>query len=216
MTDPPVLVGAVVLAAVTSLSAARPVRRRCGRVSNCRELYEGPAFDRCQIEATLERNQTTQWRVFFGEVRADANSGWSAIRPSSGCAQATAERAAATWTLRGSPYFLVDVAVGKAGVSGREVLIEAALSIQKLTSFAQGGAPVYEMSAEKRTLRVPEGGSAVVPILIASPREVDELGVRELLLKFRASAVGSGRRSSTAKSRSRPTFRGEIFSTAEP
>jgi formylglycine-generating enzyme required for sulfatase activity len=193
MTDRRVFVGAVVLAAVTIAQPAVPARAApvWTRLELVENSAEGPAFDRCQIEAMLEKNQTAHWRVFFGEVRGDTGSGWSAIRPSSGCAQVGADHEPATWTLRGSPYFLVDIAVGKAAASGREVLIEAGLSVQKLTGFAPGGAPVYETSTEKRTLRVPEGGSGVVPILIASPREVDELGVRELLLKFRASALGA-------------------------
>jgi formylglycine-generating enzyme required for sulfatase activity len=175
--------------------AARSVPARAATVRTRLELVEntaeGPAFDRCQIEATLEKGQTARWRVFYGEARADSNSGWSAIRSSSGCAQLGTGHAATTWTLRGSPYFLVDVALGQAGVSGREVLIEAAFSVQRLTGFAQDGTPTYETRTEKRTLRVPEGSSAAVPILVASQRETDEFRVRELLLKFRASTAGS-------------------------
>src|SRR5262245_36359184 len=137
----------VVVCAVLSafMIAACSFPARAGSVWTRLELVEntaeGPAFDRCQIEATLEKSQTARWRVFYGEARADANSGWSAIRSSSGCAQAGTEHAATTWTLRGSPYFLVDIVVGQASVSGHEVLIEAAFSVQSLTGFAQGGAP---------------------------------------------------------------------------
>jgi len=183
-----VVLSALLIAASSSPARAAPVWTHLELVEN---TAEGPAFDRCQIEATLEKSQTARWRVFYGEARADANSGWSAIRSSSGCAQAGTEHAATTWTLRGSPYFLVDIVVGQASVSDREVLIEAAFSVQRLTGFAQGGAPAYETRTEKRTLRVPEGGSAVVPILVASAKETDEFRVRELLLKFRASATGS-------------------------
>ncbi len=179
---------AFMIAASGVLARAAPVWTRLELVEN---TAEGPAFDRCQIEATLEKGQAARWRVFYGEARADADSGWSAIRSSSGCAQVGSEDAATTWTLRGSPYFLVDVAQGQASVSGREVLIEAVFSVQRLTGFAQSGAPAYETRTEKRTLRVPQGGSAVVPILVATEKETDEFRVRELLLKFRASAAGS-------------------------
>lgn len=171
-----------------SPAAAPPIWVRVELVEN---TAEGPAYDRCQIEAALGRGQTARWRLFYGEARADSNFGWSAIRSSSGCAQAALEHAATTWALRGSPHFLVDVALGPASVSGREVLIEAAFSVQRLTGFAQGGAPTYETRTEKRTLRVPEGTSAVVPILVASEKEIDEFRVRELLLKFRANALAS-------------------------
>jgi len=167
---------------------AAPVRTRLELVEN---TAEGPAFGRCQIEATLEKGQTARWRVFYGEARPDSDSGWSAIRSSSGCTQVGSEHAATKWTLRGSPYFIVDMALGQANLSDPEVLIEAAFSIQRLTGFAQGGIPDYESKTEKRTLRVPEGSSAVVPILVASQRETDEFRVSELLLKFRASAAGS-------------------------
>jgi formylglycine-generating enzyme required for sulfatase activity len=149
---------------------------------------EGPAFDRCQADATLETGRTTHWRVFYGEVRADSRSGWAAIRSQSGCALAGSERAAATWTLRGSPYFLMDVTLGQATVSGREVQVEVAFSAQKLTGFP-GGAPAYETKTDKRTLRIPEGGIAAVPILVANPKETDQFRVRELILKFRAAGA---------------------------
>jgi len=175
--------------------AAGTVQARSASVWTRLELVEntaeGSAFDRCQIEATLEKDRTTRWRLFYGEARADSSSGWSAIRSSSGCAQAGAEPASRMWTLRGSPYVLMDVAVGPARVSGHEVLIEAAFSFQNLTGFALGGAPVYQTRTEKRVVRVPEGGSAVVPILAASQKETDEFRVRELLLRFRASAAGA-------------------------
>ena len=183
-----VVLPSFLIAACSVQASAAPVWTRLELVEN---TAEGPALDRCQIEATLKRAQTARWRLFYGEARADSSSGWSAIRSSSGCAQAGTGPAATAWTLRGSPYFLVDVAVGQASVSGHEVLIEAAFSVQKLTGFAPGGAPAYETRTEKRTLRVPEGSSAVIPILIASQKETDEFRVRELLLKFRASAEGS-------------------------
>ena len=185
-------VWAVSLTAI--LSVAHGAQGRAATVWTRLELIEntaeGPAYDRCQIEATLEGGQKAHWQLFYGEARADSSSGWSAIRSSSGCAQAGAEDTA-TWTLRGSPYFRVDVAMGPAIVSGHEVLIEAALTVQRLTGFAQGGAPSYETRTEKRSLQVQEGGSTVFPILVASEKETDEFRVRELLLRFRESAIGS-------------------------
>ncbi len=183
------LVGSIAAWSVPAPAAvAGPVWARLELVEN---TAEGPAFDRCQIEATLEGGRTTRWRVFYGEARTDPDSGWAAIRSASGCAQAGSERAAVTWTLRGSPYLLVDVALGQTTVSGREVLIEVAFSVQRLTGFAKGGAPAYETRTEKRTLRAPEGSSAVIPILVASQKETEEFRVRELVLKFRASAAGA-------------------------
>jgi formylglycine-generating enzyme required for sulfatase activity len=168
-------------------AADAPVWARLELVENS---AEGPSYDRCQIEAAIEKGRTIRWRVFYGEARADSSSGWAAIRSGSGCAPAGSERAKVMGTLRGSPYFLADVSLGQTTVSGREILIEAAFSLQRLTGFANGS-PAYETRTEKRTLRVPEGSSAVIPILIASHKETDEFRVRELILKFRASAAGS-------------------------
>src|SRR4030095_4239818 len=139
----------------------------------------------------MERGQTARWRLFYGEARADANGGWSAVRSASGCAQVGSAHVAPAWALRGSPYFLVDVALGRASVAGREVLIEAAFSVQRLTGFAPSGAPAYETSTEQRILWGPAEGSARVPILIATVKEADEFRVRELLLKFHAGVPGS-------------------------
>src|SRR5262245_51545324 len=138
--------GMIVLAVLASafLLAARSAPTGAGAVWTRLELVEnsaeGPAYDRCQIEATLQKEQSTRWRLFYGEARADSVSGWSAIRSSSGCRPSGTEPAATTWALTGSPYFLVDVTVGQASVSGREILMEAEFSIQRLTGFAQDGA----------------------------------------------------------------------------
>jgi formylglycine-generating enzyme required for sulfatase activity len=188
----------MVLALVASVSmlAARNGPTRAPAVWTRLELVEnsaeGPAYDRCQIETTLESEKTARWRIFYGEARADSASGWSAIRSSSGCRASGTDPAAMTWGLTGSPFFVADIAVGQPSVVGREILLEAKFSIQRLTGFGQGGAPTYEMSTEARTVRVPEGGSAVVPILVADAKATDEFRVRELLLKFRARASGSG------------------------
>jgi formylglycine-generating enzyme required for sulfatase activity len=183
-----VSISAFLIAADTVPARGAPVWTRLELIEN---TAEGPAFDRCQIEATLEKGETARWRVFYGEAGADSDSGWSAIRSSSGCVRVASDHAAPAWALRGSPYFQVDVALGHARVSAREVLVDAAFSIRKLSGFAQGGAPAYETRTERRTLRVPQDGGAVVPILIASPRETDQFRIRELLLKFHVSAVGA-------------------------
>jgi formylglycine-generating enzyme required for sulfatase activity len=151
---------------------------------------EGLAFDRCTIEGTLKGRDARHWRAFYGEARADSGAGWEAIRSRSGCAAVTSS----SWRLRGSPYLLLDVALEPVPTSEREVRLEASLTTRKLTGFAKAGAPAYEVKTEKRTLWIPAGGSAVVPILVASQKETDAFGLRELLLRFRATEPGSGRR----------------------
>jgi formylglycine-generating enzyme required for sulfatase activity len=153
---------------------------------------EGTAYDRCQIEATLQKGQGAHWRLFYGEARSDPASGWSAIRSSSGCRASGTEPATKAWLLTGSPYFLVDVTLGQASVAGTEILLGASFSTQKLTGFGADGAPTYETTTEERTVRVPDEDSAVVPILVASAKETDQFQVRELLLKFRARPAGGG------------------------
>jgi formylglycine-generating enzyme required for sulfatase activity len=166
-------------------TAGAPVWARLNVVEN---TAEGPAVDRCEIDGTVDGGGGRRWRVFYGEVRADAGStGWAALRPGSGCAEVASESAPDPWALRGSPYLLVDVELGPAATSHREVRLEVSLTIRRLTGFAKAGAPAYERRSERRTLRVPEGDSAVIPVLVASPMEVDEFRVRELLLRFTAS-----------------------------
>lgn len=188
---PAVLVAASLLAARSAPPRAEAVWARLEVVENS---VEGTAYDRCQIEATLAKGGETHWSLFYGEARADSASGWSAIRSSSGCRTAAADPAAAAWGLTGVPYFVVDIALGPASVAGSEILMDATFSVRKLTGFSRDGVPTYEPGTEKRTLHVPEGSNAVVPILVANPKESDEFRVRELLLKFRARAAGAGPR----------------------
>jgi formylglycine-generating enzyme required for sulfatase activity len=147
---------------------------------------EGPAYDRCKIEGILLDRNASRWRVFYGEARAGADAGWQAMRPRSGCAAVASEPSPGPWTLRGSPYLVVDVALEASATSEREVTLEASLTLRRLTGFAKAGAPTYEERTENRTLRVPAESSAVVPVLVASQKEIDEFRVRELLLRFRA------------------------------
>ena len=165
---------------------------------------EGPAFQRCQLEGIFQTGETIRWSVLYGEVLSDPSSDWKAIRSRSGCA-AGSDRESPEWSLRGHPYLLVDVELGRVRVSDRVVVIDAAISSRKLTDFSDDGAPVYETQIEKRTLRVPEGGGMAIPTLIASPRERDEFQVLELLLKFQATQLGS----------EPPTEYGEIAITAD-
>ena len=188
---PAILVSASLVAARSASPRAEGVWARLEIVEN---TVEGPAYDRCQVEATLPKGQGTRWSLFYGEARPDSASGWSPIRPSSGCRQAAADAAPAAWGLSGFPYFVVDITLGPASLAGREIVMDATFSTRKLTGFSKDGAPTYEPGSVKRTLRVPEGSSAVVPILIASAKESDEFRVRELLLKFRARVAGAGPR----------------------
>ncbi len=151
---------------------------------------EGPAFDRCGIENTVDGDRATRWRVFYGEVREDPVASWIAIRARSGCAKITSEREPAPWILRGSPYLVVDVSLTGAAAPDRELRLEVALVIRKVSGFERG-APRYGERVEKRTLHLPTAGSATIPLLIAGPREVEEFRVRELLLRVRASDLSS-------------------------
>ena len=155
---------------------------------------EGPAYDRCAVEATLVAGHGARFGLVYGEARADSASGWTALRTSSACRSGGAASVAKTSGLAGFPYLVVDLAVEKATLSGREILLEATLATKRLTGFAPEGVPTYAESTEKRTLRVPEGKSAVVPILIANAKETDEFRVRELLVKIRAFAPASAPR----------------------
>ena len=186
----------VVVSAAMLAAGPAPVRpdKVWTRLELVENSEEGPAYDRCRVEATLVKGRGARWRIFYGEARPDSASGWSVLRASSGCRVVGVDRAEVTWGLTGSPYFDLDIEVGQAGVSGKEIIMPATFSFRKLTGFAPDGAPQYAASTEKRTLRVPEGGSAVVPILIAAAKETEEFRVRELLVKFRAHVPGSGPR----------------------
>ena len=168
---------------------------KAGRVWTRLELVEntveGPAFDRCTVDGTPKGRDAFRWRVFYGEARAGADASWEGLRPSSGCAAIASESAPSPWTLRGSPYLLADLAVAAGTASEHGVALSISLTLRRLTGFAKTGAPIYEERTEKRTLQVMARDRAVVPILVATEKETDQFRVRELLLKFRASAAGS-------------------------
>jgi hypothetical protein len=80
----------------------------------------------------------------------------------------------------------VNVRLAPVAASEHSVRIEASLAISTLAGFTETGAPAYEEKVEKRTLWIPAGRSALIPVLIATQKERDAFGVRELLLRFRA------------------------------
>ena len=151
---------------------------------------DGSAFTRCEIEGSLRIRDARSWRIFYGEARATPASAWDPIRPGSGCGTVASNRAPNPWTLRGSPYLLVDVGLEPTKASENDAELRASLTMRRLTAFGSEGRPAYEQHTESRTLRVRPGTSAVIPILVASGQEKEAFGVRELLLKFR---VGSSR-----------------------
>jgi formylglycine-generating enzyme required for sulfatase activity len=176
---------AVVWGLTTKAGAkAGPVWVRLELVEN---TADGSAFDRCEIEGTVKARDARSWRIFYGEAQAGAAAGWEPIRPQSGCGVVASDRAANPWRLRGSPYLLVDVTLEPAATSENEVRLQTSMTIRRLTAFGTDGKPSYEQHTESRTLRVPPGSSAVIPILVASPQETEAFGIRELLLRFRVA-----------------------------
>jgi formylglycine-generating enzyme required for sulfatase activity len=164
------------------------------RVELVENTVEGPAYERCEMEGQLQVRDAHRWRLFYGEARADPTATWAPMRPGSGCWLAASDGAPSPWTLRGSPYVLVDVALDPIATSANEASLQASLTIRRLTAFNQDGKPAYEQRTEQRTLRVPTAGSAVIPILVASRQETEAFGVRELLLRFRSAVPGAGTR----------------------
>ena len=173
-----------------TFAAAAPIWVRLELVEN---TAEGPAFERCRVASRVEKGGAARWRVVYGEARSVPDAGWTAIRARSSCGEATSGNEPGPAEFRGAPYLLVDVALSPTETADGELRIEASLATRRLTGFA-GGAPSYQQETEKRVLRVPAGGSASFPLLIASQREKDEFRLRELLFRVRARELGAGPR----------------------
>ena len=184
---------ALALLALTAIVCGSPTKAvvTAGAVWVRLELVEnasdGSAFNRCEIEGTLKPRHALNSRIFYGEALAGPAASWEPVRPQSGCGLVASERAANPWTLHGSPYLVVDVKLESAITSENEVGFQASLMFRRLTAFRKDGKPDYEQHVESRTLRVPPGNSAVIPILVASRQETEAFGVRELLLRFRVA-----------------------------
>lgn len=186
------------LLALTAIVCGSPTKAvvKAGAVWVRLELVEnasdGSAFNRCEIEETLKPRHALNSRIFYGEALAGPAASWEPVRPQSGCGLVASERAANPWTLHGSPYLVVDVKLESAITSENEVGFQASLMFRRLTAFRKDGKPDYEQHVESRTLRVPPGNSAVIPILVASRQETEAFGVRELLLRFRVAGSRPG------------------------
>lgn len=159
---------------------------RLDLVENTRE---GLALTRCRLEAAARAGEAKRWRIAYGEVRPGGDGGWDAMRPRSACVAVPSERAPDPWTLRGSPYLILEPVLRPAPVPGGGVRLEAALTIEQLSGFDAGTAK-YDRRTETRTLHVPADDDVLIPISIAGPREAEAFGVRELLLRVRAVRLG--------------------------
>jgi len=137
----------------------------------------GEVLTRCSLAGP----DALQWRAFYGEVSA-AGESWSPLRARAGCA-ALAPGEQAPWRLRGSPWLLLDVHARPSAAQSGSAL-DLRVEIRALAGFSPQGSPRYESRVETRSLRIPAGREAFVPVAIAGERERDAFGLRELLLRL--------------------------------
>ena len=145
---------------------------------------DGPAFNRCELEETLNTHHSGHSSAFFGLAEADAARGWKPIRPQSSCETIASNSSSNVWTLGGSPYLLVDVTLKPTAISDKEVRIQVSLLVRRLTAFGKDTKPIYDERNETRELVVPVNTSTIVPVFIANQRETEAFDARELLLRF--------------------------------
>src|SRR5262245_3460371 len=83
----------VVLAAILAAGACRPAAGApvWAHLQVVENTAEGSAFDRCEIDGTVDDGGTRHWRVFYGDVHAGSGTDWAATRARSGCAEVASE-----------------------------------------------------------------------------------------------------------------------------
>ena len=152
---------------------------------------DGSPHTGCQVSAKLEAPRT-EWWTAFAHAKSHPETGWEAVDGGVGCGVGAFGKG--SWdseTSPGAPYVMARV-LTEAGLlpsaltPERVLLLNVSLSLQKLSSFDNGGKPDYQQSELKRSFHFLERGDAFIPIVVANDAEMEAFGIQEVLLKVTA------------------------------
>jgi len=188
----------------TALGAAPRLAVGVEAVSN---TFDGSARRECEVQDEVEEGKKHEMWISFGGVRPQGEQGWEAVasmtrcgggsfdlaqdRPASTGLSAGFDKASALLgRALGIPYVIIDIETIPAVRPGGEVELQTTLEIRKLSAFDEKGRPVYARSEQKRRFDLGTGDDAIVPLLVADPRERDAFNVHELFLRLGARVLG--------------------------
>ena len=152
---------------------------------------DGSVRSECEAQDEVEAGKKHDTWVSFAKVKPQGKQGWEVISSSTRCGSGSFDEASALFgrTL-GIPYIVVDVETIPAVHSGGKVDLQTTLHIRKLSAFDEKGQPIYARSEQKRGFDLGTGDDAIVPLLVADPRERDAFNVHELFLQLGARVLG--------------------------
>ena len=151
---------------------------------------DGSAREECQVQDEVEADKKHEAWIAFGAVKPQKEQGWEAVASITRCGDGSFDKVS---TLVGRalaiPYVIIGIET-VSSVRGDRADLETTLKIQKLSSFDDKGRPVYARSEQKRNFSIGPGDYAIVPLLVADPRERDGFNIHELYVRLTAPILG--------------------------
>ena len=111
-----------------------------------------------------------EWWVAVAEAKPRPQKGWEGVSNGIRCGSGSFEKAPAdSGNAWGNPYLIAGVSavasLSRGTLDQRVLVVKLAISLQKLSGFGKGGAPVYQKSEVKREFFFSETRHAFVPLL---------------------------------------------------
>jgi len=174
-------------------TAPGPIQRLAVSMEVVSNTFDGSARIECEAQDEIESGKKLEAWLAFGGVKPQGERGWKAVGSITRCGGGSFDKASAQFgRALGIPYVIVDIETIPSARPRGKVDLEMTLRIRKFTVFDEHGKPAYAGSEQKRRFDLGPGDDAVVPLLVADPREKDAFNVHELFLRLRARVLGQG------------------------
>jgi formylglycine-generating enzyme required for sulfatase activity len=153
----------------------------------------GVAGDPCVVSGDAEAYRKAEWWVAFGEAALHAEQGWQRRGGALRCGSGPPEKRQTEPGRPTRPYLTVGVTTAWQPLQERgDFSLAISLARDKLTGTTAQGAWEYEQDSAKRSVFFLGEGETVMPLLIANAIEQKELGIREVVLRLRATSAPPG------------------------
>ncbi len=176
-------------AALVAAHSPRPIHLALEVVVN---PVGGTAGTRCVLSGVAEVYRKAEWWVTYGAANLQAEEGGqgtaNTLLCGSGAAHEPGSQSGGASTA--SPYFTAGVAAVPRPLQERgDFSLEISLEITRLSGFTAQGTGAYERESARRSLFVFGERETVIPLLAANAKEQSELGLREIVLRLRATSA---------------------------
>jgi len=153
--------------------------------------FDGSVRSECKIHDEIKTGKKHEVWFSFGRVKPLGEQGWEAAASITRCGGGLFDKGSKLLRRSlGIPYIILDIKSIPSVRPGGNADLQMMLQIRKLSAFDEKGKPVYARSEQKRRFALGPGEYAIVPLLIADPREIDAFNVHELFVRFQAQVLG--------------------------